>query len=281
MNNKYNNVLKLKPERIITGVLSAYMKLVLLYLFSFLGPAVNSPGQTRQAVLETGLKSIPVLCYHQVRDWKATDSKDNRTYILPPEAFSSQVKMLHDSGYNAILPGQLMDYLDGKGQLPTHPVLLTFDDGTASQYQNALPQLDKAGYKAVFFIMTVVLNKPNYLSKAQIADLDKRGHIIGCHTWDHKQVTRYKDNDWITELLKPKEELEKITGKPVTCFAYPNGAWNEASVDMLMKYGFTLAFQLWGKLDAEHPLFTIKRVLVSGYWHNSDLMKAIHNAERK
>ena len=58
-----------------------------------------------------------------IRDFKPTDSKTAKDYIVPPAAFREQMKMLHDSGYHAILPGQLMDYLQYGKALPlqTHP----------------------------------------------------------------------------------------------------------------------------------------------------------------
>src|SRR5262245_8101722 len=32
-------------------------------------------------------KQVPILCYHQVRDYRETDSKSARDYIVPPTAF--------------------------------------------------------------------------------------------------------------------------------------------------------------------------------------------------
>jgi hypothetical protein len=52
-------------------------------------------------------KEVPILCYHQIRDWKATDSKASKDYIMPPADLRAQLKMLHDSGYHTILPDQL------------------------------------------------------------------------------------------------------------------------------------------------------------------------------
>ena len=46
------------------------------------------------------LHEVPVLCYHQLREWKKTDSKNARTYIMHPERFQKQIKMLADSGYH-------------------------------------------------------------------------------------------------------------------------------------------------------------------------------------
>ena len=54
-----------------------------------------------------GRKEVPILCYHQVRDWKPTDSKVSKDYIMPPADLKAELKMLHDSGYHTILPDQL------------------------------------------------------------------------------------------------------------------------------------------------------------------------------
>jgi len=60
--------------------------------------------------------------------------------------------------------------------------------------------------------------------------------------------------------------LEKITGKPVYYFAYPNGNWNQQAIDTLRIYGYKAAFQLTGKQSKREPLFTIRRMMVSGNW---------------
>lgn len=54
---------------------------------------------------------VPILCYHQIRDWTARDSKSAKDYIVPIAAFKAQIKMLADSGYHAIQPDQLYAYL--------------------------------------------------------------------------------------------------------------------------------------------------------------------------
>jgi len=226
-------------------------------------------------------KQIPVLCYHQVRDWKSTDSKSERVYITPVAVFDAEMQTLHDSGYHSISPDQLIGYIVRRDPLPIHPVLITFDDATASQYENALPELNKVGYKATFFIMTVVLGHKDYMSRADVAALSQQGHVIGCHTWDHHNVSTYTESDWVTELEKPTAELEKITGKPIKYFAYPFGLWNKAAADTIKAHGYTAAFQLWGKNDDELPLYTIRRTLVSGTWNPAELLKAIHRIEKQ
>jgi peptidoglycan/xylan/chitin deacetylase (PgdA/CDA1 family) len=216
---------------------------------------------------------VPILCYHQIRDWKATDSKQAKDYIVPVERFREHMKMLADNGYNTILPDQLLAYLTTGAPLPNKPVILTFDDTNLDQYTNALPELDKYGFKAVYFIMTVSLNRPRYMTREQVKDLSDKGHVIGSHTWDHHNVKKYEGKDWITQIEKPKKVLEEITGKPVTYFAYPFGLWNKEAIPELKARGVTAAFQLAIKNDEQDPLYTIRRIIASGYWSPERLKK--------
>jgi len=223
-------------------------------------------GKAAPAAVVLGRKQIPILCYHQLRNWKATDSKAAKDYIVQENDFRGQMKMLADSGYHTILPDQLYQYLNTGSALPVKPIMLTFDDTDLDQYTLAAPQMKKYGFKGVFFIMTVSLGRPHYMSKAQVKELSDAGHVIAAHTWDHHNVKKYQGQDWVTQIDKPTKKLEEITGKPVKYFAYPFGLWNEQAIPELKKRGFIAAFQLSEKRDTIEPLFTIRRLLASGYW---------------
>src|SRR5258708_38947583 len=129
-------------------------------------PIATSP-QTGNTAAIMARKQVPILCYHQIRDWKPTDSKVAKDYIIPIAAFKAHMKMLADSGYHAILPDQLYDYLAKGTPLPSKPIMLTFDDTDLDQFTIARPEMKKYGFKGVFFIMTVSLGRPHYMSKEQ------------------------------------------------------------------------------------------------------------------
>ncbi|MDP4131914.1 MAG: polysaccharide deacetylase family protein, partial [Bacteroidota bacterium] len=214
-------------------------------------------------------KQIPVLCYHQIRDWKPADSKTSRTYIVPPVAFATQMKMLADSGYHSVSPDQVYAYLITGAALPPKPIMLTFDDTDLDQFTIAYPEMKKYGFKGVFFIMTVSLGRKHYMSKDQVRHLSDEGHSIESHTWDHHNVKKYSGNDWVTQIDKPTKELESITGKAIRYFAYPFGLWNTAAIPELKKRGFLAAFQLNEKLDQTDPLYSLRRIIVPGTWNGS------------
>ncbi|GGF09881.1 polysaccharide deacetylase family protein [Hymenobacter cavernae] len=225
-----------------------------------------------------GREQVPILCYHQIRDWRPRDSRTAKDYIVPVTTFREQIKMLADSGYHSILPDQLYAYLTTGAPLPSKPVMLTFDDTDLDQYTVAKPELDKYGFKAVYFVMTVSLGRPHYMSKAQVKELSDAGNVIGSHTWDHHNVKKYQGDDWATQIDKPTKQLEEITGKPIKYFAYPFGLWNPEAIPELKKRGFASAFVLSEKRDQQEPLYTVRRLIASGYWSPRTLHNSMVNS---
>lgn len=226
----------------------------------------TSPVAENNAASILAKKEIPILCYHQLREYRGSDSKTSKAYIVPPAAFREQMKLLHDSGYSTILPDQLQDYLLRNQPIPEKSVMLTFDDTDLSQFEVAKAELKKYGYQGVFFIMTVSINRPGYMTAGQIRELSDDGHVIGLHTWDHHNVKKYGEADWPLQIEKPKKRLEEIAGKQVKYFAYPFGLWNEEAIPELQKRGISAAYQLSTRRDSSDPLYTIRRIIVPGSW---------------
>lgn len=241
-------------------------------------PVVNISTGIADAATIISRPEVPILCYHQVRDYRSSDSKTSRAYIIPGGDFREQMQSLADSGYQSILPDQLYDYLATGKELPSKPFMITFDDTRLDQYTAALPELNKHGFKATFFIMTVSLNKPGYMSKEQVKQLADEGHIIGSHTYDHKNVKTYTSDDWVDQVQKPSQQLQTITGKPVEYFAYPFGLWNKEAISKLKDHDFKGVFQLAANRDENDPLYSIRRIIVPGGWSGKSLQKIMYRS---
>ena len=221
---------------------------------------------------------VPILCYHQIREWRPSDSKRAKDYIVPPSNFHDQMKWLADNGYHTILPDQLYDYLLYGKELPSNPIMISFDDSRLEQFALARTEMNKYGFKGVFFIMTVSLGRPGYMTKEDVKQLADEGNIIGSHTWNHSNVKNYSGDDWVKQVDRPSEQLEKITGKPIKYFAYPFGLWNREAIEQLKQRGFKAAFQLSAKRDEEYPQFCVRRVIVPGEWSTVTLQKWMKNS---
>lgn len=220
-------------------------------------------------------KEVPILCYHNIKDFTDSAGEMTKTYTVKPANFAEQMKALANAGYHSILPNQLYDYLVYNKPLPEKPVMITFDDTRGEQYNIGAAEMKKYNFKGVFFVMTVSINRPNYLSKEDIKELSDSGNCIAAHTWDHHMVTKYAGDDWNTQLVKPKAKLEEIIGKPITNFAYPFGLWNKEAIAEIKKSGYKMAFILSTKRDSIDPLFTIRRMIVSGNWSTDRMMKSM------
>ena len=241
----------------------------------------NDISQIKAADAKTILarKQVPILCYHQVRNWKTGDGPMTKDYTVETQNFKDQMKMLADSGYNTILPDQLYAYLNEGVALPKKPIMLTFDDTVLDQFTTVNPTLKKYGFKAVYFIMTVSIGKQgkfvNYMSAEQIKQLSDEGNTIGSHTYDHKNFKKYAGKDWEEQLDKPTKKLEEITGKKIEYFAYPFGLWNKEGFPELKKRDFKMAFALADKRDEKDPLMCVRRIIASGHWNPKTLSNSI------
>ena len=212
-------------------------------------------------------KQVPILCYHHINDKKPGD------YRVPPANFAAQMQALADSGYKTILPDELYSYLATGKAIPAKSVMLTFDDTDEEQFTVGATEMKKHNFKGVFFIMNISIGRPRYMTKEQIKQLSDDGNVIGAHTWDHHMVTKYTAADWVKQLDEAKQKLVSITGKPIVYFAYPFGLWNKPSTVELPLHGIKMAFQLSDRIDAEQPLYTVRRMLVPGTWSTNSMFK--------
>jgi peptidoglycan/xylan/chitin deacetylase (PgdA/CDA1 family) len=231
-------------------------------------------------------KQVPVLCYHHIVPHKATNM-----YQVMEDKFKAQLQILADSGYHTILPEQLYAYLNFGTPLPAKPVVISFDDTHIEQFTIAKKELEKHGFKGAFYIMTISIGRPNYMSREQIKQLADDGHSVGSHTWDHSRFDKYQSetikeiggrkklvNDYDLQLANTRKQLEEITGKPVEHFAYPFGVWNAAGIPELQQRGYKSAFQLAAKRDSLQPLYTIRRILVLPQWSAQQMLKTMNSS---
>jgi peptidoglycan/xylan/chitin deacetylase (PgdA/CDA1 family) len=237
-------------------------------------------------------KQVPILCYHHIRDIQMV-SKASMGYEVTVNEFKAQMKALSDSGYHTITPDQLYAYLAGGAPLPDKPVMLTYDDTDEEQFTVAKAEMDKYGFKGVYFIMTISIGRPHYMSKEQIKQLSDEGHVIASHTWRHDRVDKYLttphidrdskkmvNNDWDLQLVDTRKKLEDIIGKEIHYFAYPYGIWTKAGIPEIQKRGFKLAFQLSTARDSTQPLYTVRRMIVDPSWSAAGVLRVMKTTFR-
>src|SRR5215212_3010412 len=75
-------------------------------------PHRPSGAQTASASMMIKRATVPVLCYHQLREWRSGDSQYNRTNLIcPPRYFRAHLDALVENGWTTISPDQYLAHL--------------------------------------------------------------------------------------------------------------------------------------------------------------------------
>jgi peptidoglycan/xylan/chitin deacetylase (PgdA/CDA1 family) len=140
-----------------------------------------------------------------------------------------------------------------KSVLPEKPIIITFDDGYESVFQNAAPIMDKYGFKSVVFVVTEYFGKYNlweavpfqqkfrHLSIEQITKMRNQGHEIGSHSKMHKYLPILNSSALKEEIEDSKAYLESMLDDKITSFCYPYGRYNDKIKSMVKNAGYKYA----------------------------------------
>jgi peptidoglycan/xylan/chitin deacetylase (PgdA/CDA1 family) len=94
-----------------------------------------------------------ILLYHRVTEL----SQDPQELSVTPAHFNEQLAHLK-SDYNVLDADRFLYHMQHKKAFPERSVFLTFDDGYADNYHEALPLLTKQQVPALFYITTSKIN---------------------------------------------------------------------------------------------------------------------------
>ena len=196
----------------------------------------------------------------------------------------------------------LINYTEGKGDLPEKPVVLTFDDGYFNNCAYAFPLLKKYNSKAVVSIIgyyTDLYTKspdenPSYShvtwndvkSMMQSGFVEFQNHSYNLHTTDKgRNGTKKKKGESLAEykavlfedIGKLQDAFLSNTGYAPTTFTYPFGSVSNDSFDIIKEMGFKASLSCESGMNhiGRNPedLFMLKRYLRTPKKSAADLLK--------
>jgi peptidoglycan/xylan/chitin deacetylase (PgdA/CDA1 family) len=163
--------------------------------------------------------------------------------------FESQLRWLQGS-WDFVSPAKFASIIDGQEPLCADSLLLSFDDGFASNRAVAERILAPMGIQALFFVVSDFVdiddceearrfvadrffpglpaeNVPAQLSNMTWADLDallEQGHHLGAHTATHARLVATNSVEEVEkEIVASADALEKRLGYRIEHFAWPFG----------------------------------------------------------
>ena len=215
---------------------------------------------TQAAALKEGRSytaRVPILMYHHLSE--TTVSGDR---------LDEHLAALTEAGYTSVTMADLRAYVEKGIELPDRPVVITFDDGYASNLEIGLPILEKYQMKATIYVIGCSVGKDTYkdtgqamtphFTAEQARALEDTGLVtIGSHGYDiHEVEGRDPDpirhgvlqregeseKDYIAFLqgdcARFQEVVEPALGRKVDILAYPYGQCSPLSEILLAREGF-------------------------------------------
>lgn len=169
-------------------------------------------------------KGLLVLMYHHIGHITPADGQF--PFTVTPERFEEQLQMLKKHGFTPIGLDEIQAAARTGQKLPPKPVLLTFDDGHADNYENLFPLLKKHNVKAVIFLITRYIGQEKgYMSWDQVRQMQQSGLVqFGSHTLDHARLRKLPQDEILRQLIQSKKEMEDHLGVPCLAFCYPFGS---------------------------------------------------------
>lgn len=198
---------------------------------------------TRGQIDPGGLR---ILFYHRV-------SADDDELAVTPQRFREQMDLLAKSGFEVVDVVEAASRLYASGPAPPRRLIgLSFDDGYLDVAEEALPVLERCGFRATVFVATGLIegtaplawykHPPPLLRWAEIVDLDRLGTLrFEAHSVTHRNLVQLDDDEARWEILESKRTLADRLGRRIEVFCYPGGVSGEREEAFAREAGYAYA----------------------------------------
>lgn len=122
-------------------------------------------------------------------------------------------------------------YPEGK----TKALTMSYDDGPLAD-RRLVEIFDKYGIRGTFHLNSSRFDTSNGLNTDEVAELYKN-HEVSCHTLTHPFPNTLPREGMNIEILKDRDNLEKIVGYPVRGMSYPYGEYSQRVIDQFRALG--------------------------------------------
>ena len=190
------------------------------------------------------MKKVLIMYYHEVvkRGEGATYQK------IEEEKFEAQMRYLQEQGYTSLFFSEL------DKALPEKSVIVSFDDGFRSVYDNAAPIMQKYGIKGNIYLPTAYIGQDGkFMDWDMVRRLQENGFEMQAHTHNHVDIRTLSAEDMQREVQNSNEYFIRELGKAPCAICLPFGTYDRRSVKLLKKtgkYRYILA-SYYGRVERE------------------------------
>src|SRR5581483_9342600 len=185
-----DNQRKQRLGRARLAALASLLAAVVITLAIVICPTTTKPPPPTNAAASPSRTAVPILTYYVINSPPPGSSAPADLYT-PADQFASQMNALKAAGWHAVTLDQVQAYWSqGKSLGSGKPVVISFDNGYASQYTNALPVLKGLGWPAVVNLQVNGLSpSQGGMSDSQIRGLLAAGWELDAEGVTHTDLT--------------------------------------------------------------------------------------------
>ncbi len=210
-------------------------------------------------------QALVVLQYHHV-------SEDTpRSTSVTPERFKAHMDYLAEHNYKVLSLSQADAALRSGHALPDNAVLITFDDGYRSIFDEAFPVLQKRKWPFVVFINSQPHDEGqrSHMTWEELRELSQHGGDIANHSRHHPHMIRREKDADASQIFKEEvaycqQRIEEEIGRAPLWFAYPFGEYDRALQKQLAEAGYLAFAQHSGPVSTGGDLQAIPRFPFGG-----------------
>ncbi len=229
------------------------------------GAGLLIPRSAQAALVVRSYALCPILMYHYISDPPPDADAVRRDLSVGPDMFRQQVAAVKEQGFTSITIAQLYDGLVNGADLPTRPIVFTFDDGYADAYQFATPILAEQGMTGTFFVISGMVEQPGYLTWGQVAEMHGAGMEIGNHTVSHPNLAYLTAEQQTAEVEGCAAAIASVLGVRPAFFCYPLGRYSYTTIRIVRETGHLAAVTISdGTVQYSRYPYTLRRARVRG-----------------
>jgi peptidoglycan/xylan/chitin deacetylase (PgdA/CDA1 family) len=190
---------------------------------------------------------VPVLMYHRIAP-PSERGHDLPDLVVDPKRFDAQLAALKAHGWRTITSAELAAAMEARVPIPTKTFVITVDDGHADGYTHAFPILTRYGFVATFFVITSRLDRPGWLTWAELGEMQAAGMEIGNHTVSHVSEAGYSRAQTNQQVMGAQAAISRHLGVTPISFAYPYGRMPANLIASVEASGIKVAYTTAGGL---------------------------------
>jgi peptidoglycan/xylan/chitin deacetylase (PgdA/CDA1 family) len=219
---------------------------------------------------------VPVLMYHVTND-PPPGTAIPELWVSPRD-LRAQVAALKQRGYHGVTLQQVYDAWHKGGELPSKPIVLSFDDGYTSHRSKALPILRAAGWPGVLNLQVDQTRED--LKPPDVRALIKAGWEVDAHTFSHPDLTTVDAATLKREIGGARTALQRTFGVPVNFFCYPSGRYDQTVIAAVKAAGYLGATTTeLGLASPKDDPYALRRIRVNRSDRVQGMLKNLQSAE--